>query len=169
MASRGPPVGRDPGFHGRDVLFAQQRLDKGINVVRDEGGAFGGWVDSVGLHGVGNGVDVVEDEGQQRHVELFGGKYVGLVDGLNVVLAVVGREGDAGECNFDTGVLQRGDDFVEVRAGRGDGKAAESVVASELDDDDGGVCGKDVVNAIDAVFGGVSADAHVQDAIVIAM
>ena len=101
-------------------------------------------MDAVGLDGVGDGVDVVEDEGQERHIELFGGKNVGLIDGLDVVVTVVGRESDSGERDFDAGVLECGDDGVEVGAGGGDGKAAEAVVASKLDDDDGGVRGEDV-------------------------
>ncbi len=58
--------------------------------------------------------------------------------------------------------------MVEVGAGVCDGEAAEAVVAAELDDDDGGVEGEDGVEALDAVLGGVAADALVDDAVVIA-
>ena len=58
---------------------------------------------------------------------------------------------------------------VEVGAGVGDGQAAEAVVATEFDDDDGGLQGEDGVEALDAVLGGVAADALLDDAIVIAV
>lgn len=125
-------------------------------------------MDAVRLHGSGNGVDVCEDKREQRDIELFGGEHVGLIDGLDVVVSVIGREGDAGERDLNACMLQRGDDLVEIGAGGGDGKAAESVVASELDDGDGGMGSNDVVEAVDAIFGGVSADAHVKDAVVVA-
>ncbi len=101
-------------------------------------------------------------------MELFGCQRVGLVNGLDVVLAVVGWESDAGERYLYVSVLERGDDLIEAGAGGGDGKAAESVVASELDDGDGGVGGDYAVESRDTVLGGVSADAHVEDAIVVA-
>ncbi len=67
---------------------------------------------------------------------------------------------------LSAGVLQRGDDAVEVGAGVCDGQAAQAVVAAELDDDDGGMRGEDLGQALDAVLGGVAADALVVDAVV---
>ena len=69
---------------------------------------------------------------------------------------------------FDAAGFERGDDLVEVGAGVLDAQAAEAVVAAELDDDDCGLQGEDVVEALDAVFGGVAADAFVDDAVVVA-
>ena len=124
-------------------------------------------MDAIRLHGSGNGVNVSEEEGEEPDIELFSGKYVGLIDGLDVVVSVIGREGDACERDFNACMLQRGNDLVEIGASRGDGKAAESVVASELDDGDRRVRSNDVVETVDAIFGGVSADAHVKDVIVV--
>ncbi len=59
--------------------------------------------------------------------------------------------------------------MVEVGAGVGDGEAAEAVVAAELDDDEVGMEGEDVGEALDAVFGGVAADAEVDDAVFVAL
>src|SRR6202022_3862218 len=86
---------------------------------------------------------------------------------LDVVGAVVGWEGDASEDYFGAAGLQRGDDSIEVGAGVLDTQAAEAVVAAELDDDDGGVQGEDAGEAHDTVFGGVAADALVENAIVV--
>jgi hypothetical protein len=49
-----------------------------------------------------------------------------------------------------------------------DGKAAEAVVAAELEDDDLGFLGEDAMDAFEGVFGGVAADAGVDDAVAIA-
>ena len=64
--------------------------------------------------------------------------------------------------------LRVADDLVEIGAGVFDAEAAETVVAAELDDDDRGLQGDDAVEALDAILGGVAADALVDDAIVIA-
>ncbi len=63
------------------------------------------------------------------------------------------------------GAAERGDDAVEVGAGVCDGQAAQAVVAAELDDDDGGVQGEKLGEALEAVLGGVAADALVVDAV----
>ena len=81
----------------------------------------------------------------------------------DVVPAVVGREGDAGEGDLGTGVLELLDDAGEVGLGLFEGKAAEAVVTAELYDDDAagvaGEAGEDAVDALEAVLGGVAADA----------
>ena len=65
------------------------------------------------------------------------------VELLDVVGAVVGWEGDAGEDDFGSAGFEGWDDVVEVGAGVFDAEAAEAVVAAELDDDDGGLKGED--------------------------
>ena len=50
-----------------------------------------------------------------------------------------------------------------------DGQAAETVVASELDYDEGGFQGDDAIETINTVFRGVSADAIVDDTIAVAL
>jgi hypothetical protein len=146
----------------------QHRPQKSQHIFSHQFIAFGRAVDAVLLHGSGNGVDVREEEGKQRDVELFRREHVSFIDRVNVVLTIVRREGDAGERNLDSGVLEGGDDGVEVGARGGDGKAAKSVVASELDDNNGRMRGDDVQGTVDAIFGGVSAYAHVEDTVVVA-
>ena len=125
-------------------------------------------MDAVVLNSAGDGVDVGVELGQERHAEFCRDEAVGFVELLDVVGAVVGREGDAGEDDFAAGLEQGGDDGGEVAARVGDGDAAEAVVAAEFDDDDGGVKAEDVFEAVDAVFGGVAADAGVDDFVVVA-
>ena len=98
---------------------------------------------------------------------VFGGEDgIGAVELMDVVGAVVGREGDAGEDEFGSGGLEGGEDVFEIGAGALDGEASKAVVSAELDDDDGGVEGEDGGEAFDAVLGGVAADAFVDDAVV---
>ena len=120
------------------------------------------------LHHAGYAKDTFQEKWEQGDVVFVRDEGVGGVELVDVVGTVVGREGDAGESDFGAAFFEGADDLVEVGAGGGDGQAAEAVVATELDDDDGGMEGEDVVETIDAVFGGVAADALVDDAVVVA-
>ena len=128
----------------------------------------GGSVGAVVLHHAVYSIDSFEKEGEQGDVVLLREQGVGLVELADVVGAVVGREGDAGEDDFGSAGLEGGDDLVEVSAGVFDTEAAEAVVAAKLDDDDGRLHGDDGGDPFHAVFGGVSADAGVNDAVVVA-
>ena len=146
----------------------QQGQEQWEEVVGDELGAFGGGVDAVVLNGAGNGVDAGVEHGEQGDVEFGGGETVGFVELVDVVGAVVGRQGDAGEDHLAVGGEQGGEDGVEVAARVGDGDAAKAVVAAEFNDDDGGVEAEDVGEAVDAVFAGVAADAGIDNFVVVA-
>jgi len=125
-----------------------------------------GGVGVVGLHHAGDAVDVFEQEGQDGDVEFAAeGRVVG-GEGVDVVGAVVGGEGDSGDGDFGTGLLKLRDHGLEVGAGGLDLEAAEAVVAAELEDDDLGFHGQDAGEAVDSVLGGVAADALVDDAVV---
>ena len=128
----------------------------------------GGGVGAVSLHHAVYSVDSLEKEGEQGDVVLLGEQGVGFVELADVVGAVVRWEGDAGEDDFGSAGVQGRDDFVEVGAGVFDAQAAQAVVAAELDDDDGGLHGDDGGDAFYPVFGGVSADTGVDDAVVVA-
>jgi hypothetical protein len=62
--------------------------------------------------------------------------------------------------------LQRGYDLGQVGAGVCDGQAAQTVVAAEFDEDNGGMEGEDLGETLEAVLGGVAADALIVDAVV---
>jgi hypothetical protein len=137
-------------------------------MVGEELGAFGGGMNAVVLNGAGDGVDVGVEHGKQGDVILGSDEAEGFIEGLNVIGAIVGGEGDAGENNFAAGVEEGGDDGVEIAAGIGDGDAAQAVVAAEFDNDDGGMEAEDVLYAVDAVFACVAADAGVNDPVAVA-
>jgi len=125
-------------------------------------------MDAVFLNSAGDGVDAGVEHGEQGNMVFGSDEAVGFVEGFDVVGAVIGRQSDAGEDDFAAGLQQSGDDGVEVAAGVGDGDAAESVVAAELDDDNGGMEAEDVFEAVDAVFGSVAADTGVDNFVAVA-
>lgn len=135
----------------------------------DELAALGGGVDAVGLDGAGEGIDAVVEHGHEGDVMFGGGFAVDGVEAVDVVLAVVGWEGDADEEDFDVGGLEGGEDGIEVAAGEVEGQAAQSVVAAELDEDDVRMLGEDGLDAGYRVFAGGSAYAGVDDVVVVAM
>ncbi len=130
--------------------------------------ALGGGVGVVGLHVAGDAVDVFEEEGQEVQVIFFCERGVHGVEFFDVVGTVVGGEGDAGEGYLGSALLELLDHGGEVGLGLLQGEAAEAVVASELEDDELGVAGDDALDAVEAVLGGVAADAGVDDVVVVA-
>ena len=130
--------------------------------------AFGGGVGVVGLHVAGDAVDVFEEEGQEAYVIFFRERGVHGVEFFDVVGAVVGGEGDAGENDFGAAGLELRDDGGEVGLGLFEGQAAEAVVAAEFYDDELRLAGEDAGDAVEAILGGVAADAGVEDVVVVA-
>lgn len=150
------------------VLLVQHGQEQREEVFCEEFGALGCGVDAVGLDGAGHGVDVRVEHGEKRHVEAGGDLVIHEVELMDVGGAVVGREGDACEQDFGVRGEESGDDGFKIALCDGEWQAAEAVVAAELYDDDGGMHGEDEGQAVDAVLGGVAADAGVDDAVVVA-
>lgn len=115
------------------LLLVQQGQEQREEVFREEFGAFCCGVYAVGLDGSGHGVDVRVEHGQQRHVVARGNLVIQEIELMNVGLAVVGRERDAGEYDFSVRGEQAGDDGLKIAFGDGEWKAAEPVVAAEFD------------------------------------
>lgn len=150
------------------MLFPEQREDQGEDIVGYDLVAFGGGVGVVALHHAVYAEDSFEKEGQKGDVVFLGDEGVGLIELLDVVGTVVGWKGDARQSDLGAAGLEGGDDLVEISAGVFDAKATEAVVSTEFDDDDGWFEGEDVVDAFYSVFGGVAADAFVDDSVVVA-
>ena len=128
--------------------------------------ALGGGVGVVGLHVAGGAVDVLEEEGDEGDAIFFREGGVHGVKFFDVVGAVVGGEGDAGEGDVGSVGLELMEDAIEVGLGLFEGEAAEAVVAAEFNDNDAGMAGEDAGDAVEAVFGGVAGDAGVEDMVV---
>ena len=74
--------------------------------------AFGGGVGGVGLHVTGDAVDVLEEEGEEGDVIFFRERGVHGVEFFDVVGAVIGGEGDAGEGDLGAAGLELVDDAI---------------------------------------------------------
>lgn len=144
-------------------------MDERVDVLRHQCRSFGRGVDAVRLHRVRNVVHVIEDEGQQRHIELFCSQHVCLIDGLHVVRPIIGRKRNAGQHDFDSSMLQSRDDLVEVGARGRNRQAAQHVIAAELDHGNRGMCRNHASHAVYAVLGRVAAYSKIKNTIVIPM
>ena len=125
-----------------------------------------GGMNTVGLHAACRAINVLQQEGEQGNVILPGQQRVRLIELVDVVRAIVGRERDTAEHNFDASSLQGRDYLIQVFARAVDGKAAEAVVAPEGNDNNDGFQGQDIVEPIDTVFGGVAADPRIHDVVI---
>ena len=111
-------------------------------------------MDAVFLNRAGNVDQVFVDHGYECDVTPGGEVAEDLVEGVNVILAVVWWQGNTGEQDFDVRVFQSSQNLIEVAASLIRGEAAQAVVATEFDDDDFRMQQKDVVHAGDGIFCG---------------
>ena len=149
-------------------LLLEEGFEEGFYVAGYLLVALGGGVGVVGLHVAWDAVDVFEEEGDEGNVVSLGEGGVHGVELFDVVGAVAGGKGDASEGDGDVAGLELSEDGGEVGLGLLDGEAAEAVVAAEFHDDDLGVAGDYAGDAVEAVLGGVAADAGVDYVVVVA-
>lgn len=145
----------------------QQGQQQRQQVLGDEPRALGRGVNAVRLDGSGQVVDACVEHGQQRHVIFLSHAAVHFIELMNVVLAVVGRQRDAGQQHGNVRGAQAAHQRAEVALGHIQRKAAQPVVAAELDDDGRRMQPEHARQAVECVFGGVAAHAGVDDAVVI--
>jgi len=86
----------------------QQRLENGEECVGNDFGAFDGGVYAVLLDGAGNVDEVFVQHGYEGRMVLRREIAEGLIEGVDVVRAVIGRQGDAGEQNLDVSRFKGG-------------------------------------------------------------
>ena len=153
----------------RNSLLRQQRPKRWQQRFGQDLRAFCGGVNAVGLDGAGNVDEVFIDHGHKGYVVTESQSAIDLLERLDVVGAVVGRQRDAGEKNFNVGRLKRCEDLIEVVAGLVERKAAQPVVAAELDDDNVGMKRENCGKAFDGVFGGSATGAAIEDGVVVAL
>ena len=149
------------------ALSAEQGKEQGEEVLGEKLGAFRRGMDAVVLNGAGDRVDAGVQLRQQGHVILCRDQPVGFIKLADVVGAVVGGQGNAGEENPAVSAEQGADDGVEITAGGVDGDTAEAVIAAEFDNGDGGVKAEEVFQAVHSVFAGIAADAGVDDPVMV--
>lgn len=126
-------------------------------------------MDSVFLDGAGDVHQVLVDHGNEGGRMLCGVDLAeDFVEGVDVIGAVVGRQGNARKQNLDVGVLERGEDGVEVFASVVDAETAQPVVATEFDDDDGRMGAENLGKMGDGILGGGATGAHIYDVVMVA-
>ena len=86
-------------------LVFEQRFEEGFDIAGDLLIALGGGVGVVGLHAAGDTVDAFEEEGKEADVVLPRESGIHGVEFFDVVGAVAGGEGDAGEDDLDAAGL----------------------------------------------------------------
>ncbi len=91
-----------------------------------------------------------------------------LIEGADVVGSVIGWQRDAGEKNLYMRFFERGEHLIEIGARLGDRQAAQSIVATELDNYDGGVKAQYFGERCERILGGGTAGAPVNDVVSIA-
>jgi len=126
-------------------------------------------VNAVFLDGVGDVDQVFVDHGHGGGVVLGRDVAEDLLELVDVVRAVVGRQGDAGEQDFYVRGFEGGEDLVQVVLSLIGWKAAEAVIAAEFDDDDFRVKLQYGVETGCGVFGGGAAGALIADFVVVAV
>jgi len=126
-------------------------------------------VNAVGLNSAGDGDEILVDHRHKGDVVVRGERAEELLEGLDVVGSVVGRQRDAGEQDFNVRGFERGEDLIEIAAGLSERKAAKTVVAAEFDDHDFRMLGEKGGKARDCVFSGGAAGAAVDHSVVVAL
>jgi len=125
-------------------------------------------MNAIGLNRAGNADQVLVNHGNQGYVVLLGEVAEDLLELLDVVMAVVGRKGNASQQNFDMGVFQSRQHRIEVAASLAERLTAEAVVAAEFNDDDLRMQEQNGAQAGDGILGGGAAHALVADFVVVA-
>ena len=95
----------------------QQGLESGENGAGQDIRTFHGWMNAVLLDGVRHMDEVFVDHGDKRGVVFRSNVAEDLIEGMDVVRAVVGRKGDSSEQDFDVRAFKRCEHLVEVAAG----------------------------------------------------
>ncbi len=124
-------------------------------------------MDAVGLDCPRDVDQILIDHGDKCRVALDGEVAEDLVECFDIVWAVIRGQSDAGEQDLDAGILKRGYHLVEVAAALVKRKAAEAVVAAELNDDYFGAKGQDGMESGNGVFGRGTAGTLIADLVVV--
>lgn len=125
-------------------------------------------MNSIRLQRAGLAYQVLIHHRHKRNM-MFRGKFaVHLIEIADVVGAVIWRKGNAGEENMAVHRGQRAQQRVEILAGFTERKPAEAVVAPELDNDDGGMQGKQGLHSGNGILCRSATGAHVSDLVVVA-
>jgi len=139
----------------------QQWRQRGQQGAGDDFRSFRGGVNAVGLDRSRHVDQVFVDHGHEGRVVLARQVAEDLFELRNVFLAVVGRQSDSCQQDFDVGAFKRREHLVEIAAGLVEGQAAQTVVAAELDEHHLRMQSQNRMQARHGVLGGGAAGALV--------
>lgn len=125
-------------------------------------------MNSVRLDGSRNVNQILVDHGHEGDASARGCFAEDFVEGMNVIGAIIGRQGDSGQKHADVRVKQRGKHLVEILRGNGKRQTAQAVIASKLDDDYGWMHAQNFREPLHGIFGCGAAGAEVDHLIGIA-
>ena len=125
-------------------------------------------MDAVLLNGAGHVDEVLVDHRNERDVMLRSEILKDLVERLDVVRAIVGRQGNAGEQGLDMSGFESGEYGVQVFASLIGRQTAKAVVASEFNDDNRRMSLNDGADIGHCIFGSRTAGAAVLDLVLVA-
>jgi len=149
------------------LVFAEQGLQGWEKCVGNNLGAFDGGMDAILLNRPGDTDQVFVDHGHEGGMMLGGQIAKDLVEGLNVVRAIIRGERDTGEQDLDMRGLQSREDVIEIAASLVGGQTAESVITTEFDDYNFRVQKQDRADVGDCVLCGRPAGALIINLIVV--
>ncbi len=120
-------------------------------------------MDAILLNSAWNSVDMGIEHGQQDDMIFRCDLLKDGIELVDVVGTVVGWQRDPREDHLAACFPQGRDDRIEIGAGRRNRKTAQTVVAAKLDDNHRRMELKHLIHALNAVLGGISAHALIDD------
>ena len=143
---------------------SKQRFDGAQNGSGDDIGSRRGGMDAVVLHVTQVLGDDIGKKKRDQHQPVLGGEI--LVDFLeiaNVIGTVIGRQSHSGQHHARAGLLERGDHLIQIGSGVFERHSTQPIVSAQFEDDDGGMERGGRIDPRDAAFGGIAADAEIDD------
>ena len=126
-------------------------------------------MNSILLDGAGDGDEVFIDHWHKGHMMPRSKRVENLVEGLDVVGAVVWGKRNSSQQDLDMRGFESGEDLFKITPSLIERKAAKTIVAAELDNDNFGMNAHDGGKSYNGVFGGGSAGALIDDLVVVAL
>jgi len=146
----------------------KQRLENRHEGVGNDLRALFGRMDAVGLKDAGVALEALVEHGHESDMMPGCEVAIDLGELLDVVGPVVGRKRNAGEQDFDVGLLERSKYGIEIAPHLRDRLTAQAVVTAEFDDDDRGVKHQDGRKRGNSVFAGGAAGAAIHNSVRVA-
>lgn len=148
--------------------LAKKRFKSGKKRVRKNLRAFGGGMNAVGLDGARNVNQVLVDHGHKGDMRARGRLAKDVIERVNVIRTVIGRQRDAGQKHADVRMKQGGQHLVEILCGDSKWQPAQAIVAAKLDDDHGWMQAQNLRKPLDGILGCGAAGAEVHHLVGIA-